>query len=77
MYIAAGMDCLLTELDEFEKSLNHAENHLITVEQLKSSIIQCLVDLHLCDDSTDKFVSLVPNSILVCHYVHFRMTLRK
>ena len=70
------MDHLLTELDEFEKSLNHAENHLISKEEHKSSVIQCLVDLGLCD-STDKFVSLIPKSVLVCHYVHFRMTLRK
>ena len=70
------MDRLLAELDEFEKSLNHAENHLISEEELKSSVIQCLVDLGLCD-STDKFVGLIPKSVLVCHYVHFRMTLRK
>ena len=70
------MDRLLTELDEFEKSLNHAENHLITAVEHKSSIVQCLVDLGLCD-LTDKFVSVIPKSVLVCHYVHFRMTLRK
>ena len=70
------MDRLLAELDEFEKSLNHAENHLITAVELKSSIVQCLVDLGLCD-LTDKFVSVIPKSVLVCHYVHFRMTLRK
>lgn len=70
------MDRLLAELDEFEKSLNHAENHLTTAEEHKSSIVQCLVDLGLCD-LTDKFVSVIPKSVLVCHYVHFRMTLRK
>ena len=70
------MDHLLTNLDEFEKLLNHAESHLTSEEDHKSSIIQCLVDLGLCD-STDKFVNLIPKSILVCHYVHFRMTLRK
>ena len=70
------MDLLLTELDEFEKTLNHAENHLTTVEEHKSSIKHCLVELGLCE-ATDKFVSLIPKSILVCHYVHFRMALRK
>ena len=70
------MDHLLTELDEFEKLMNHAENHLIAVKDLKSSIMQYLVDLSLCDTS-DKLVSLIPKTILVCHYVHFRMTLRK
>ena len=70
------MDQLLNELDEFEISLNHAENHLITKEELKSSIVQCLVNLGLCE-TTNRFVSLIPKSIVVCHYVHFRMTLRK
>ena len=70
------MEQLLIELDEFEKSLKHAENHLITKEELKSSIIKCLVDLGFCE-STDQLVSLIPKSILVCHYVHFRITLRK
>ena len=70
------MDNLLTELDEFEKLLNPAENHLISVKDLKLSIIKYLVDLSLCD-ATDKLVSLIPKTILVCHYVHFRMTLRK
>ena len=70
------MEQLLIELDEFEKSLNHAENHLITKEELKSSIIKCLVDLCFYE-STDELVSLIPKSVLVCHYVHFRITLRK
>ena len=70
------MDLLLTELDEFEKTLNRAENHLTTVEEYNSSIKQCLVELGLYDAS-DKFISLIPKSILVCHYVHFRMALRK
>ena len=70
------MDLLLTELDDFEKSLNHAESHLTSQEEVKSSIVQCLVDLGLCE-STDKLVSLIPKSVLLCHYVHFRMTLRK
>ena len=71
------MEHLLIELDEFEKSLNHAENHLVKKEELRSlSIMQCLVDLGLCE-SDDKLVTLVPKSVLVCHYVHFRLTLRK
>lgn len=70
------MEHLLNELDEFEKLLNHAENHLTTKTELKSSIIQCLVDLDFCE-STDEFVNLIPKSVLVCHYVDFRMTLRK
>ena len=69
------MDHLLAELDEFEQSLNHAENHLITKEDLETSIMKCLDDLGLFE-SNDMFVSLIPKSILVCHYVHFRMTLR-
>jgi len=76
LFIATGMDHLLNELDEFEKSLNHAENHLTTKVELTSSIIQSLVELGLCE-STDKLVSNIPKSILVQHYVHFRMTLRK
>jgi len=71
------MDYLLKDLDEFEKVLNQAENYLTTKEDLKSSsIIQILCGLDLCE-STEKFVDLIPKTILVCHYVHFRMTLRK
>ena len=73
-FIATGMSDLLAELDDFEKSLNHAEHHLIK-EDHKASIIEYLVNLSLCD--SNKFVSLIPESVLVCHYVHFRMTLRK
>lgn len=76
LHVATGMDSLLAELDEFEKTLNHAENHLTTVVDHKLSIINCLAELGLCD-ANDKFVSLIPKSILVCHYVHFRMALRK
>ena len=69
------MDNLLEELDEFEQSLNLAENHLATKEKPDLPIVQCLVDLQLCE-STNNFVKLIPGSILVSHYVHFRMTLR-
>ena len=70
------MDCLLSELNEFEKLLNHAESHLTRKENLESSIIQLLRNLGLFD-STEKLISLIPKTILVCHYVHFRMSLRK
>ena len=70
------MDCLLSELNDFEKLLNHAENHLTKEENLELSITELLRDLGLFE-STEKFVSLIPQTILVCHYVHFRMTLRK
>lgn len=73
--IVARMENLLEELDEFEQSLSLAENHLTTKEKLESPIVQCLVELQLCE-STSNFVNLLPKSILVCHYVHFRMTLR-
>ena len=66
------MGDLLSDLDEFEKSLNHAENHLTTVE-CTSSIV---VNLVLCK-SIENFVSLIPKSVLVHHYVYFRMTLRR
>ena len=74
--IATEMNCLLNQLDEFEKLLNQAENHLTRKGDLKSSIIQVLNDLSLCEYG-EKLISLIPKTILVCHYVHFRMTLRK
>ena len=70
------MDCLLSELNEFEKLLNHAESHLTREENLELSITQYLGDLGLFEP-TEKFIGLTPKTILVCHYVHFRMTLRK
>ena len=76
MHIAVGMDRLLVDLDEFEKSLSHAEQHLITQADHRKSIIVVLVDCKLCD-LEEKFVSLIPTTILVCHYIHFRMALRK
>ena len=76
LYVAIEMYCLRNQLDEFEKLLNQAENHLTRKEDLESSIIQVLNNLGLCEYS-EKFISLIPKTILVCHYVHFRMTLRK
>lgn len=76
LFIAAEMNCLLSHLDKFEKLLNQAENHLTRNEKLESSIMQTLINLDLCE-SNDKFISIIPKTILVCHYVHFRMTLRK
>ena len=70
------MDDLLRDLNEFEKSLNQAESHLTTKEDSTSSIIETLVKLDRCK-STEKFVNLMPKSILVHHYVYFRMTLRR
>ena len=66
------MGDLLSDLDEFEKSLNHAENCLTTVE-CTSPIV---VNLVLCK-SIENFVGLIPESVLVHHYVYFRMTLRR
>ena len=76
-YIDDKIEQLLIKLDDFEKILSHSENNVITKEEFESSsIMQCLIDLKLCEP-TDMFVSLIPKSILVCQYVHFRMTLRK
>jgi len=75
-YIAAGLDNLLKELDEFEKSLNHAEQHLTTQADLRKSIVEVLVDIVMCDPD-EKFINLLPKTILVCHYIQFRMALRK
>lgn len=66
------MGDLLSDLNEFEKSLNHAENDLTTVEST-SSIVDNLVSFK----SIEKFVGLIPESVLVHHYVYFRMTLRR
>ena len=55
------MDNLLIDLNEFEKSLNHAENHLIAKVNSVSSIVNILVDLDLCI-CTDNIASLVPKS---------------
>lgn len=74
--VAAGLDNLLKELDEFEKSLNHAEQHLTTQADSRKSIIEVLVICGLCDPE-EKFINLLPKTILVCHYVQFRMALRK
>ena len=74
--IAIRMDNLLISLNEFERSLNNTESHLIAEVDSTSSIVDILVNLNLCI-STEKFVSLVPKSILPCHYVYFRMTLRR
>ena len=74
--VADRMDNLLIDVNEFEKSLNHAESQLIAKVDSTSSIVDILVNLNLCI-STDKFVSLVPKSVLAHHYVYFRMTLRR
>ena len=70
------MDCLLNDLDKFEELLKQAENYLTGEETYESSITGSLIALHLCE-STEKFVSLIPKTILAHHYVHFRMTLRR
>jgi len=70
------LDQLLRELDEFEKSLNHAELHLTTQAEHTKSIVETLIELVMCDPE-DRFVSLLPKTILVCHYIQFRMALRK
>lgn len=70
------MDCLFSELNDFEKLLNNAQNYLTKEENLELSITQLLRDLGLFE-SNEKFISLIPQTILVCHYVHFRMTLRR
>lgn len=70
------MDDLLISLNEFEKSLNLAESHLITEVDSTSPIVDILINLKLCI-STEKFVSLIPKSIFAHHYVYFRMTLRR
>ena len=75
-YIATKIDNLLIDLNDFEKSLNQAESDLTTKVDSKSSIVDILFDKGLCI-STDKFVSLIPKSILPQHYVYFRMTLRR
>ena len=74
--LAVKMDNLLIDLNEFEKSLNHAESLLIAKVNSVSSIVDILVDLDLCI-CTDNIASLVPKSVLACHYVYFRMTLRR
>ena len=74
--VADRMDNLLIDVNEFEKSLNQAESQLIAKVDSTSSIVDILVNLDLCI-STDKFVSLVPKSVLAHHYVYFRMTLRR
>lgn len=75
-YKAVRMDNLLTDLNEFEKCLNHAESHLTMKVDSTSSIVDTLVSLGLCK-SIKKFVSLIPKSVLAHHYVYFRMTLRR
>ena len=70
------MDCLLNDLDKFEGLLKQAKNHLTREETHESSITGSLIALHLCE-STEKFISLIPKTILTHHYVHFRMTLRR
>ena len=74
MCVATEMEDLLSDLDEFEKSLSHAEDHLIKKENLESSITQHDFGLR---ESAKKFIALIPKTILVCHYVYFRMTVRK
>ena len=76
MFVATEMEDLLSGLDEFEKSLSHAEDCLIKKENLESSITQHLSDFNLCE-SAKKFITIIPKTILVCHYVYFRMTVRK
>jgi len=70
------MECLLNEVGEFEKKLNQAEQYLTTHTQLRKPIIKTLDDLHIFE-TDEKFIRLVPNTILLCHYVEFRMALRK
>ena len=76
VFVAAEKD-LIKEFDEFEKILNHAENHLTTQAEPRKSITESLEELGLCDPAKEKLVKLIPKTILTYHYVQFRMTLRK
>ena len=67
---------LLKELNDFEKTLNQAENHLTTKAPPELPIKETLVNLGVCDKE-DKFIKLIPEAILTNNYVNFRMTLRK
>ncbi|XP_065913406.1 uncharacterized protein [Dysidea avara] len=71
-----GEKDLLTDFDEFEKIMNHAESHLTTQAELRKSVKESLLELGLCEP-TEKLITLIPKSILAYHYVQFRMTLRK
>jgi len=74
--IVAAEEQLLKDLDEFEKTLNHAENHLTTKASPEAPIKETLVTLGVCE-LDDKLIRLIPDSILTNNYVEFRLTLRK
>ena len=74
--IAAAEELLLKELDDFEKTLTHAESHLTTKASPEAPIKETLVTLGVCEED-DKLIKLIPDSILTYNYVEFRMTLRK
>lgn len=78
-------DRLLKHLEDFEKLLNHSEDHIVTSIATKSLFVAkplmiCLEkDWELCDPQDDnyKLTSLIPKTIMIHHYVHFRMALRR
>jgi len=74
--ISAAEEKLLKGLDEFEKTLNHAENYLTTKASSEAPIKETLVTLGLYEKD-DKLIKLIPESISTNNYVEFRMTLRK
>ena len=74
--IAVAEKDLLKELNDFEKTLNHAESHLTTKAPPDLPIKETLVNLGVCEKE-DKFIKLIPEAILTNNYVDFRMTLRK
>jgi len=67
---------LLQELDDFEKTLNHAESHLTTKAPPEAAIKETLVTLGVCEND-DKLIKLIPETISTNNYVEFRMILRK
>jgi len=72
----AAREDLLGELDDFEKILNQAEDHLTTKASPEAPIKETLVTLGVYEQD-DKLIKLIPESILTNNYVDFRMTLRK
>ena len=71
------MEQLFKEVDEFEKTLSHVEQNLTIETDHGKSIIEYLVDFGFCDLEKEMFATYVPKTILVCHYTHSRMALRK
>ena len=70
---------LLKHLEEFEKLLNHSQGYIAFNAIVKSFVVCLEKDWGLYDpkDEIHRLIDLIPKTIMIHHYVHFRMALRR